>query len=419
MPENFRKTRYNARVYTSRRPAELKSEMELIGSELPGIVRMSRKAFHYVVKVEGIRTPAVLILKEEMLAKGGDCAIHKDAIVGRLERSRCLLMGTEKVFNQMLADLRSQPFGLKYLAMEIKTAIDNYKKSYPVTPSFDQLSEPLKQMYTSMNKRTLVMGILNVTPDSFSDGGLHLDIGKAVEHALQMAEEGADIIDIGGESTRPGAQPMTADEELSRILPVIRALKERIDLPVSIDTYKPQVAREALDAGAHIINDITGLSSEEMCSLAAEKKCPAIIMHMKGEPLTMQQNTEYVDLVSEVMDFLRDQVESAVEAGLPEEYLIIDPGIGFAKTADQNMEIIRKLGDFKSIGRPILMGTSRKAFIGKATGGLPADERVEGTAATVALSINNGANIVRVHDVKAMVRAARMTDAIVREKSPS
>lgn len=417
MPSEFRRTRYNARVFTSRRMEEIKAQMGSIGSEWPGIARMMRKAAHYIIKVDGLRTPAVLILKEEMLAKGGDCAIHKDAIICKEDRSSCLLMGTEKQFSQMLVDLRAQPFGLKFLAEEIQSSIDNYKKRSPAFPNEANLSDKLKKMYADMGKRTLVMGILNLTPDSFSDGGHYVDIDSAVEHAVQMADDGADIIDIGGESSRPGASPVSNAEEISRVLPVIEKLTPRLSIPISIDTYKPVVARQACDAGVEIINDITGFASEEMRTLAAEKQCPVVVMHIKGEPRTMQQNPEYDDLISEVMAYLRDRIESLVEAGLPEELVFIDPGIGFGKTADHNMEIIRKLGDFKSLGRPILLGTSRKAFIGRTTGAADSLDRFEGTAATVALGINNGANIVRVHDVKQMSRVCMMTDAIVRDRA--
>ena len=407
-------TMYNARVYTSRRVDELQAEMTKIGSEWPGVVRMVPKAMHYVVVVHNVRTPAVLILKEEMLSKGGDCAIHRDAITHRVERSSCILMGTEKSFRKMLADLRTQPFGLSKLADEIKSAIEGYKRESPATPAEDDLPERLRLFYAAMRERTLVMGILNVTPDSFSDGGLYADMESAVEHGVRMVEDGADVIDVGGESTRPGSAAVPVEEEIIRVAPVIRALAERVSVPISIDTSKADVAHAALDAGASIINDITGFSDPEMPGLAAERKCPSIIMHMKGTPQNMQEHAVYDDVVTEVMHHLRQRIGEIVEAGLPREYIIIDPGIGFAKTAEHNMEIIRKLADFKSIGLPILIGTSRKAFIGKTLGDLPPTERLEGTAATVALSINNGANIIRVHDVKEMARVARMTDAIVR-----
>ena len=408
------KDRFNARVYTSRRTAELEAEMTKIGVERPGVAKMIHKAQHFVVKVHGVRTSAALILKEEMLAKGGDAAIHRDCITNRVEHSDVLLMGSEKIFNQAIEGLHAQPFGLAYLGDEIGRAIKSYKNTSPLTPPDDALPERLRPFYSALRERTLVMGILNVTPDSFSDGGMHKNMLDAVEHGVQMVEDGADVIDIGGESSRPGAESVSPDEEISRVIPVIRTLIEKVKKPISIDTYKPEVARAALDAGASIINDITGFENADMRALAIERKVPTVIMHMMGTPQTMQKNPVYDDLISDIMGFLRETVDEAVDAGMPEEYLIIDPGIGFGKTTEHNLEIIRKLGDFKSLGLPILIGTSRKAFIGKALGDLPAAERLEGTAATVVLSIANGANIIRVHDVKEMSRVARMTDAVLK-----
>ena len=389
--------------------------MARIGAEWPGIARMVGKAVHLVVKVHGVRTPAALVLKEEMLSKGGDAAIHRDCITNRVERSDVLLMGSEAAFNWVVADLRAQPFSLPRLADEIAHAIERFKSASPRTPAGDELPERLRPFYSALRERTLVMGVLNVTPDSFSDGGLYRDREAAVAHGVRMANDGADVIDVGGESSRPHAESVPLQEELSRVKPVIQALAERTQTPISIDTYKPDVARAALDAGASIINDITGLADPDTRRLATERKAPCVIMHMKGTPQTMQENPVYEDVVSEIMAFLRERISLAVEAGVPEEYLIVDPGIGFGKTAEHNLEIIRKLGDLKSLGLPILIGPSRKAFIGKALGGVPAAERLHGTAATVALSIANGANIVRVHDVKEMVQVARMADAVVRQ----
>ncbi len=405
--------RFNVRVLAEYSPHDWEAEMVRIASEWEGVVRMVPKAEHFVIKVHNLRTPAVLILKEEMLSKGGDCAIHRDAITHKLERSDVLMMGTQKAFVQVIESLRIQPFGLKRLADEIQTAMENVKRTSPITPPDVELPARLRPLYSALRERTVIMGILNVTPDSFSDGGLYASREAAIEHGLQMVADGADVLDIGGESSRPGAEPVPLDEELARVIPVIEALASRSETPISIDTYKPEVAQAALDAGASIINDITGLADERMRALAGERKAPTIIMHMRGTPQTMQSDTEYADLISEIMAYFRERIALAVEVGLPEEYIILDPGIGFAKTAEQNMEIIRKLADFKSLGLPILMGTSRKAFIGKALGGLPAPERVFGTAATIALSIQNGANIIRVHDVAPMAQVARMTDAIL------
>lgn len=264
-------------------------------------------------------------------------------------------------------------------------------------------------------KKTHIMGILNITPDSFSDGGKYLNMDQALQHAEEMIRDGADLIDVGGESTQPGSEPLPEEEELHRVIPVIERLAKTISIPISVDTYKASVARAALDAGAWIINDISGFTMDpEMAPLAAEKKCPAILMHMKGTPRNMQQNPVYKDVVSEVIQFLREQIEKAKSLGIPENNLIIDPGIGFAKTMEHNLEILRRLEEFKILNRPILIGTSRKATLGKLLGGAPPQDRLEGTAATVALGIAYGADIVRVHDVKEMARVARVSDAIVR-----
>lgn len=389
------------------RPGAIMSEMKRLGAEEAGIRRMVPKSIGLVIKLHAVRTPAALILKEEMLSKGGDAAIHRDCITGKVDRSDVLLMGSEAVFNRVTADLHAQPFDLPGIAEEIRKAIRNYQ------------GQPTMPRLPKMGERTLIMGILNVTPDSFSEGGLYQDQDAAVQHGIQMAEDGADVVDIGGESSRPGSEPVSLDEELSRVIPVIEALAKQVSIPISIDSYKPEVARAALDARASIINDISGLADERMRSLAAERKAPAVIMHMKGTPRNMQENPEYDDVVSEIMAFFRERIALAVEAGLPEEYLIIDPGIGFGKTLEHNLEIIRNLADFKSLGRPILIGTSRKAFIGKILGGLPPTERLQGTAATVAISIMNGASIVRVHDVKAMAQVAKMADEISARKIDS
>ncbi len=261
--------------------------------------------------------------------------------------------------------------------------------------------------------RTLIMGILNVTPDSFSDGGRHMDPGMAVEHALEMASLGADIIDIGGESTRPGSMPVDEEVETARTVPVIRAIRKKSSVPISIDTYRSSVARTALDAGADMINDISGMRFDaEMPGLAAVRKTPVVFMHIKGTPKDMQKNPVYEALIPEILDYLRGSIRIATGAGVERCNMIIDPGIGFGKTTIQNLEILRDLEMLTGLGLPVLVGPSRKAFIGKVSGGLPVDERMEGTLAAVSIAIMNGANIVRVHDVKEAVRAARVADAI-------
>lgn len=260
-----------------------------------------------------------------------------------------------------------------------------------------------------LGARTQIMGILNTTPDSFSDGGRYDRLEAAVAHARAMIAAGADIIDIGGESTRPGHQPVDVAEELRRVLPVIRAVREAApDVLISIDSYKAEVADAALAAGADLLNDIWGLQGDPaMVRVAARHQAPIVVMHN-------QEGTSYQELIGDMLAFFRRTLAIAAEAGLPEHLVIIDPGIGFGKTPLQNLEVLQRLGEFRELGRPILLGTSRKSTIGKVLGGLPPEERVEGTAATVALGIAAGADIVRVHDVLPMKRVAVMTDAIVR-----
>ena len=263
------------------------------------------------------------------------------------------------------------------------------------------------------------MGILNVTPDSFSDGGLFFDGSAAIDYALRMAEDGADIIDIGGESTRPGSEPVVVEEELRRTIPVIEAIARRIAIPISIDTCKAAVAKRALDAGASMVNDVSGLRNDpEMSSVVSEYKVPVVIMHMKGTPKDMQVSPQYNALIPEILDYLREGIRLAVGAGMAGDLILIDPGIGFGKTFEQNLDIIHNLRAFTLLERPLLIGVSRKAFIGKILGDVPPGERLEGTAAAVAIAILNGAHIVRVHDVREMAKVAKVADAIKRERIP-
>ncbi|NQX49588.1 dihydropteroate synthase [Paenibacillus tritici] len=263
-----------------------------------------------------------------------------------------------------------------------------------------------------LGRRTLIMGILNVTPDSFSDGGLWTDPGRAVEHALQMAAEGADIIDIGGESTRPGHQPVGAEEELARVLPVIESIHRAAPhLPLSIDTYKAEVARQAVKAGAHIINDVWGAKADpQMAAVAAQADCPIILMHNR-------HNRDYKDLIGDITEDLTGSINLALAAGVSPGNIILDPGIGFAKDHTENLQVMTGLTALTELGYPLLLATSRKKFI-RTTLGLPAEDVIEGTAATVAFGIAQGCQMVRVHDISSIKRTVEMCDAMLYAGSP-
>ena len=276
-----------------------------------------------------------------------------------------------------------------------------------------------------MKSTTRIMGVVNLTPDSFSGDGIYKKktarrkpaggiVDRAVKIAEKMVEGGADIIDLGGESTRPGARPVSVSEEIERVCPVIKKLVKKIKAPISIDTSKREVARQALDLGVSIINDISGLHNDPyLAELASQYNAGIVIMHMKGNPRTMQKNPRYKSLISEIINYLKNSIRIAVQAGVGSKKIIVDPGIGFGKTTAHNLEILRRLREFKVLGKPLLVGTSRKSVIGDVLG-LPVEQRLWGTAATIAIAINNGADIVRVHDVGEMAEVARMADAIAR-----
>jgi dihydropteroate synthase len=267
-----------------------------------------------------------------------------------------------------------------------------------------------------LSRRALIMGVLNITPDSFSDGGRFLEGSRAVEQGNRLAEEGADILDIGGESTRPGSKPLPEEEEIRRVIPVIAELSGRIPIPISIDTRKARVAQEALQAGAEMVNDISALRFDgKMAGVVARAKVPVVLMHMRGDPENMQADTHYHDLIGEVREFFRERLTHAVSRGISREQIILDPGIGFAKSLEEghNLILLKHLRRFVDLGQPLLVGTSRKAFLGRILD-LPPEEREEATLATVAVAIQNGASIVRVHEVKRTRRAALVADAILR-----
>lgn len=406
--------KHNARVLMVSSDHDIKRELQLINTEPPGIARMTPKARHFLVKLENVRRPVAHILKETFLSNGGDAAISKDMITATSDFSGVILMGTRRQYERAMPSLRSQGFGCDKLADEIIQAVSRYSGDIDFAET-GKLSPRCVRLIEEMKTRTLVMGILNVTPDSFSDGGRYFSVDAALEHAEEMIKHGADIIDIGAESTRPGAESVAEEVETARIIPVVRELRKRMDTAISIDTTKAAVAQAALNAGADIINDISGACFDpDMPGLIAMSGCLAVLMHIKGSPRNMQENPVYDDLIGEIYGFLNARIESIIEVGGQYQHILIDPGFGFGKTPEHNLEILRRLAEFKSLGRPIMIGTSRKSTIGKILGNAPVDDRIEGTAATVAASIANGANIIRVHDVREMVKVAKVADAIVR-----
>ncbi len=394
------------RLLELRSVSEAAEELRKIGVDEGAVGIMAPKAIGAVVKIEGLSCGAANILKQTALSSGADAAVHRDVITGKAACSDLLLFGNLRELEAIGEKLKGQPFSLTEIGEAIPSLVDRAKQSEP-------LAFNLPNYRLELPARTHIMGVLNVTPDSFSDGGLYLEPQKAVERAHQLVEEGADILDIGGESTRPGSEPASPDEELKRVMPVIGRLIGKIEVPVSIDTCKSEVAEEALTAGCEMVNDISGLGFDpKMAQTVAQHGAGLAIMHIKGTPRDMQLDPTYADLMGEITEHLEERAGLALEAGVKRDSILIDPGIGFGKTVEHNLIIIKRLGELKALGFPILIGPSRKSFIGKILD-LPAEERLEGTLASVALSIVNGANMVRVHDVLQVSRACKIADAIV------
>lgn len=390
----------NIRAVNLNNKKEARELLRCVGADPGGLAAMSPKAVHRALVLERIPVKAAHILKQEMLSRGGDAAVNRGVVAGTVTETDVVLLGTLRQFELLIQKLKKQPFGLANLADEIQQVLSflEHRPGNILKCGRHQLV---------LGERTLVMGIVNITPDSFSDGGRYIDPGYAEEHALRLVAEGADIIDLGAESTRPGFTQVDAREEWQRLQPVLERLAGKLPVPISVDTYKAETARKALDNGAEMINDIWGLKADpELAKVAAAFRVPLVVMHN-------QEGTEYRDLLGDIIRSLRESVALAEQAGVPGDQVIIDPGIGFGKTTAQNLEVMRRLREFASLGKPILLGTSRKSMIGN-TLGLPVDQRLEGTAATVALGIAGGVDIARVHDVKEMVRVVKMTDAIVR-----
>jgi len=387
---------------------EVEKVMRDIGVDPCGIKIMLPKTTTFLIRLNSISNIAANILKQEMLSLGGDVAVARGALTGKTRKTGCLIIGQSTQFHSLINKLKLQPFGLQKLANELDKNIKKYARKKFILP--------LRKGFLNLSSKTCIMAAMNLTPDSFSGDGLYSVKSNdypelALEKARNMLRNGADIIDLGGESRRPGAGNISVKEELRRILPVLKKLAKNISAPISIDTTKAEVARVCLESGAQIINDISGLRDKRMAIVAAKYKAAVVIMHMRGRPSNMQKKAAYRSLIDDIIFWLNNAVESAERSGIRPDKIIIDPGIGFAKKPEHNLEIIKRLEDFKILGKPILIGPSRKSFIGKVlkTG---AQERSIGTIAACLMAAERGANIVRVHDIKEVSQALKMAAAI-------
>ncbi len=378
-------------------------QMGKVGVDATGIKLMKGKTLHFNLKVEGIDPRTSNLIKQEMLSLGGDAALDGRGLDCSAKWTDAILMGTQKQFEKLILKLESYP-NLQSMGQSLKEILKNISKTHYTLRC-------RKQTFT-LGKHTLLMGVLNITPDSFSDGGLFFDKEKAIAHGLRMVEEGADFLDIGGESTRPGSKPLELEEELRRVIPVIESLAKEVDIPISIDTYKSTVAQKAIEAGAEMINDISGLHFDPgLAQVAVKENIPLVLMHTRGTPETMQKDIHYDSLFSEILQYLSDSIQRAESAGLDPGQIIIDPGIGFGKTLDGNLLIIKNLSELRILGKPIMLGTSRKSFIGKILNA-DAGDRLEGTLSSIAIGVLNGAQIIRCHDVLQAKKAIAVADAI-------
>ncbi len=397
--------RHSIRVLKGDSTLNLTNEFERLGMVQQEIVPVLAGGEFFVLKAENLPAAACSFLKQELLSAGADAAISPRAGAGETESLSLIATGNLRQFQKLHEAGNGAPQDLPAWSSAFMRVIEDYRRTdHTITYPGGSLD---------LSRKTAIMGIVNVTPDSFSDGGDCFQPEDAVAHGLEMVEGGADIIDIGGESTRPGSDPVSADEELRRVIPVIEKLSSQTSRPVSVDTYKPGVAEEAIAAGARMVNNIAGLpENPRMAEVILEHGVPTIIMHMKGKPRTMQQNPEYEDLMLEIYSYLARCVEVARSYGIGLQKLIVDPGIGFGKTFDDNLVILNRIHELRSLGLPVCAGVSRKAFIGAVLGIGHPKERLIGSIAASVIAIRGGARIVRVHDVKEVVQAAKVADAI-------
>lgn len=378
-----------------------------IGVDPYGIEAMLPKMAHLNILIERLPCKVANIIKQEMLSVGADAAVARGAVACSIEATDVLLMATRKQIERFIEKVSSQPFGLSQLAVNIGRLLENIAR--------DQWTLSTGRREMVLGDRTRIMAILNVTPDSFSDGGCFFPHEKAIAAGVRLAAAGADILDIGGESSRPGAEETPAEEELRRVIPVIEGLSGKVDIPISVDTTKAVVAREALAAGAEIINDISSMRFDaQMPAVMASSGAAVVFMHMRGIPKSMQQgDLHYASLTGEIIAFFHERLNAAQGAGISADRVIIDPGLGFGKSRSDNLKLLRYLDELTVLGRPILTGPSRKSFLSYDGEAGPQD-RLEGTLAAVTAAIMNGSHLVRVHDVEAARRAIAVADAIIR-----
>lgn len=383
---------FDLRVLNLESEAQVVSAMTSLGVDPAGIQRMVGKAQSINVLVESVPCGAANILKQEMLSIGADAAVARGSVTCSRSYTDVLLMGTKKQLKLLVRRLPCQPFGLASIAQQLSSLLLNYYT-------------PLAYLAGKDCRLTLdcpqVMGIINVTPDSFYDGGVSLAVDTALSQAESQLAAGANILDIGGESTRPGSVGVSEDVEIARVVPVVEAIRNRFDIPISVDTTKASVARAALDSGANFINDISGLTFDPlMADVVATSGAGLFVMHTRGRPEVMQSDTQYQDLVAEVISCLRCSANLAIEAGVDVDKIAIDPGIGFGKSLAGNLEILQRLSEFHALGYPVLLGTSRKSFIGSILNQPQAEQRLSGSLATVAVAVSRGVQFFRVHDVE-------------------
>jgi len=383
---------------------DLDRELARIGADRASWDIFSDKYRSLAVKVDDLSLAGANILKQTALSIGADCAVNTGVVSGKAGRTAAVLFVTGRQLGVLMAKLREQPRCVARLVPGLES-IESRLLAPDQTVRFGRSR-------VDLSARTYVMGILNVTPDSFYDGGRHFDPEAAAARALEMQEQGADFIDIGAESTRPGSEPVSAKQQLARMVPVMKSIRRRLRVPVSVDTTSARVAETVLDAGAKMVNDISGFAFDRrMASVVAQAGVPCVVMHIRGRPKTMQRKPEYQDLMAEVVAGLEQALERGEKAGVKRTQMIVDPGIGFGKTAGHNLEILRRIAELRTLGRPVLAGPSRKSFLGKVLG-LSPEQRLEGSLAASVLAAKNGAAILRVHDVEQTVRALRVVDAV-------